>query len=113
MAFVAAYIQLISMNLDRHGIEKYVVADLRQWVWWTTIGIPFLMGITYLGAAAFGLRANLVNRDTLILFGGCFIAGCLLSIVSGFGYFAAITTGICLTSVAYGSSRRIKHGRLG
>ena len=101
MILGAIYIQLISMDFGRQGIEEYVLADLRLWAWWSTLGIPFLMGILYLGASVFGLRANLANRGSLILFGGCFIAGCVLSIVSGFGYLAAITTGICLASVTY------------
>ena len=101
MVLMATYIQWTSMDLGRYGIGEYVVADLGRWAWWSTLGIPFLLGITYLGAAIFGLRANLGNRSALILFGGCFVAGCVLAIVSGFGYFAAIATGVCLASVAY------------
>lgn len=102
MVFMTAYIQADSMDLGRHGIGEYVEVDLGQWDWWSTVGIPFLVGLTYLGTALFGLRANLANRGKLILFGGCFFIGCVLSILSGFGYIAAFATGICFATTFLG-----------
>lgn len=105
LLLMTAYIQLTLMDFDKHGIEKYVVADLDGWPWWPMVGIPFLLGSIYLGVAVFGFRANLVYREALLFFGCCFFLGCVLLIVSPFGYFAVITTGLCLTSVAFGKSR--------
>jgi hypothetical protein len=102
MVIVAAGIQIVSMDIGRYGLKEYIVVDLEQWAWWSTLGIPLLLGVVYLVAAVFGIRSKLTNRGgALSLFAACFIAGCALSIVSGFGYFALVGTAICLASTAY------------
>ena len=101
LVIATLYMQWISMDLSRYSVAEYET-DLRQWLWWTAIGFPFLVGWAYLGAAAFGVWMNFDNKKTLILLTSCFVFGCLLSVVSGLGYVAAVSTAICL---AYASSR--------
>jgi len=71
IALVAAYLQLASADLSRHSVADYIASDLQFWGWWRTIGIPFLVGLAYIGAAVYGLVATLSNKHSLILLMRC------------------------------------------
>lgn len=101
LVVVSAYIQWTLIDFDRYGLGSYLLQDMQVWVWWLTVGFPFLLGILYLGAAVSGVLGNLMNRSALILCGGCFVLGCTLSIVSAEGYFAGVVSGLCFASVVY------------
>ncbi len=99
LVFVAVYMQWVSMDLSRYSIAEYAANDLNQLIWWKAIGFPFLVGGVYLGIAIFGSCANLDNKKTVILFAICFAVGCLLSVATDLGYFAAIVMAACLMYV--------------
>jgi hypothetical protein len=107
IASLSAYGQWISMDFNAHTIAEYISSDLHNAGWWAGVGVPFIVGLIYLGTAAYCIQFQPNRRSSLILMSLCLVIGCGLAIASGFGYFAAITTAVCLAIAVFDSRAQV------
>lgn len=108
IVLLCVYFELSSLDLRRQRIADYLFLDLRLWEWWSAIGIPMFVGVVYILAAMFGMRAHLDRQGSLILLGICFVVSIALSFVSGFGYLAAALIAMCLVWAWHKNAKKEK-----
>src|SRR5438552_15716858 len=97
------YFQATSMDLGRFTLSQYIAADTALAAWWDTVAWPFLVGASFLIAAAACARFRLGRKATTGVLLVCLMLAVLLCLVNlPFGALAAIS----LLLLVLGSFRR-------
>lgn len=67
--------------------------------WMVTIGLPALVGVGFLGAALFCFKVRVTRRLAMVVLFVSLAVGCMLAIVSPWGYFATVLNVLALFCV--------------
>ncbi len=88
---MTAYIQLTSMDLGRFRLNDYFATDTNSFGWWQLVGLPFLLGLSFIAVSIWGIRANREPKSIVLKLGICLLlAVLLLAVGSGWGIFASV-----------------------
>jgi hypothetical protein len=94
---IASYTQYASVDLNRYSILAYLQIEILIPSWWSTVGIPFIVGCAYLCASLAGLSFRPVRPRSTYFLLSCFVCAFLLAVaVGGACYFAMTVVGLDL-----------------
>ena len=103
LVVVPIYLQASSMDLDRFTLTQYIAADTALSPWWAVVAFPFLVGLSFLIAAAACARLRPGRRAATSVLIVCFVLAVLLCLVNvPLGVLAAVSSLVLLV----GSLRR-------
>ena len=95
----AAYTQWMSLPPGHAQIANTLLRGVGVWAWWTIVGIPFLIGVVFMGMGAYGLARPPRPRAEKWHFVAALAISALALPIGGVVIFPFVTTGV-LTLIA-------------
>jgi hypothetical protein len=97
LVLVPIYFQASSMDLDRFTLAQYIAADTALSRWWAVVAFPFLVGLSFLVAAAACALLRPGRRAATSILIVCFVLAVLLCLVNApLGVLAAVSSLVLL-----------------
>jgi lipopolysaccharide export LptBFGC system permease protein LptF len=92
LVLVPIYFQATSMDLARFTLSQYIAADTALAAWWAVVAWPFLVGASFLLAAAACSKLRPGRKATTGVLIVCLVLALLLCLVNlPFGVLAAVS----------------------
>jgi hypothetical protein len=96
LAYLALYIQYVSMDLGRFSLARYLARDVHMLTWWQLVALPLATGASYLIVALVCLLRQRSPQVALLVFAACLSVALALFL---FGSWAGIYAGISLLAL--------------